>query len=99
MIDPALIPPGWGWALFALDPAGPVTVELYTDGGETIEFQGATEMETWGAVAAFLGAPIAEELFPLHDLSPDAAATEPVGPGAVASPDGVPVPAEVDPFS
>lgn len=103
MIDPALIPPGWGWALYAFDPAGPVTVELITDASETLAFQGTSALEAWGSVAAFLGAPIADELFPSDHVSDQSQPAEPDG-GVDAGQGGPPeagpgLAPVIDPFS
>lgn len=109
MIDPALIPDGWGWALYHLDPAGPATVELYPNEGGSIEFQGPSPLEAWAAVLGFIGVPIAETLFPDHQLSDQAGREErdggllsgPAGQGepGQATPDLAPAPPGLDPFS
>lgn len=100
MIDPALIPDGWGWALYHLDPAGPATVELYPDGGgEAVEFSGATALEAWAGVAGFLGVPISLELF----MVPVPGEEDVPGPSGSRVEGGqaevVALPKAVDPFS
>lgn len=108
MIDPALIPEGWGWALYHLDPSGPATVELYPNDADALEFSAESPLAAWAAVQAFLGVPIAAALFDVHgipdqegpperDGGPHEGAAGSSKPGSSSS---HPAPAaELDPFS
>lgn len=40
--------PDLGMALYALDPRGPVTLEILTDTGDLFTFHGSTEAEVLG---------------------------------------------------